>query len=323
MTESDAIPIQPFRTDLYRADDLLGSFDPDVPGSYTTTHDFTVYRAWVASGGAEGPHVQMIAQAIHDSSIVDAMADFRRGRRLVGIMGGHQLPRSDDPSDPYARVAWLARRLTRDGVTCVSGGGPGAMEATHLGARLAPFPDADLDTHLAHLSTRPVFPHGVGDIVAEDGTVDADAVDRLHDWQVPAFEVTTATATDAGVSLGVPTWHYGHEPPTPLATHIAKHFHNAVREDGLLSVADGGVVFFPGAAGTLQEVFQDACQNYYGLHGTVSPMVFVGVRQWTEVLPVWPVLQALFDDHAMLHLTDDVDEAAAFIAAHPPTPWSR
>lgn len=318
--ESEQIPIQPFRTTLYDPGELLGGFDPAAPQSYRTTHDFIVYRSWVATGGLDGPHVQAIAQAIHDSSIAAAMAAFRTGRRLVGIMGGHRLPRSPDEGSPYAQVVTLARRLTRDGLTCVSGGGPGAMEATHLGARTAGRPWVEVQRHLATLAAHPAFPTGIAGIVRPDGTVDTDAVARLHDWQAPAFAVAAATATDPGVSLGVPTWHYGHEPPTPLATHLAKHFHNAVREDGLLAIADAGVVFFPGAAGTLQEVFQDACQNFYGLHGLISPMVFVGVEHWTESMPVWPVVRALFDDASMLHLTDDVHDAATFVAEHPPVP---
>ena len=44
-------------------------------------------------------------------------------------------------------------------------------------------------------------------------------------------------------NLAIPTWHYGHEPPNPFATDIAKYFKNAIREDILLHVATAGVVF--------------------------------------------------------------------------------
>ncbi len=320
MTESEGIRAQPFRTTLYGADELLGGFDPHDELSFARTHDFEVYRSWVAAGGPRASHVHAIAQAIHDSSITDALDEWVRDRHLVGIMGGHRMVRSADPASPYARVVHLARTLRRDGITPVSGGGPGAMEATHLGARTAAQPWEAVAAHLDRLATHPEFPRRVGDIVADDGTVDEAGLRRLHAWQVPAFEVAVATADDPGESLGVPTWHYGHEPPTPLATHVAKYFQNSVREDGLLAIARRGVVFFPGAAGTVQEAFQDANQNYYGLHGLVSPMVFVGVDQWTRVLPVWPVLTALFDDHEMLHLTDDIDDACTFLASHPPRP---
>ena len=63
------------------------------------------------------------------------------------------------------------------------------------------------------------------------------------------------------VSLGIPTWLYGHEPSTPFATHIAKYFVNSVREDTILTVAYGGIIFTPGSAGTLQEIFQEAVQK--------------------------------------------------------------
>ena len=86
-------------------------------------------------------------------------------------------------------------------------------------------------------------------------------------------------------SLGIPTWHYGHEPPNLFATAIAKYFRNAQREAILLELCDAGIVFLPGAGGTVQEVFQDACENFYADESSVAPMVLVGRRYWTEDLP--------------------------------------
>lgn len=321
MVESAAIPVQPFRTRLYAAGDLLGAFDTDDPLSYAATHDFRVYRAWVAAGRTSAGHVHAIAQAIHDSSISDALDEWVVDRDLVGIMGGHRMARSRDHDSPWLQVVRLARQLCRRGMTPVSGGGPGAMEATHVGARTSGLGDDLMMDHVEGLAARPEFPDGIDAIVGDDGTIDLDALRRLHAWQVPAFELAAATSDDPGESLGVPTWHYGHEPPTPLATHIAKYFENSIREEGLLAIARAGVVFFPGAAGTVQEVFQDATQNFYGLHGIVSPMVFVGTDFWRRDMPVWDVLTSLFEDVGMLHLTDDVDHACEFVATHPPVTW--
>src|SRR6185295_2615700 len=95
-------------------------------------------------------------------------------------------------------------------------------------------------------------------------------------------------------SLGVPTWLYGHEPTTPLATHIAKYFQNSVREDGLVTIAKSGIVYSEGSAGTVQEIFQDASQNYYG--DAFYPMVFLsapGTDYWSRTLPVRPLIEAL------------------------------
>ncbi len=66
----------------------------------------------------------------------------------------------------------------------------------------------------------------------------------------------------------------------------------------------------------MQEVFQDACENYYADASSVAPMVLVGRAHWTEELPVWPLLQALARGRAMephVHLVDSVDEAAEVV----------
>jgi predicted Rossmann-fold nucleotide-binding protein len=118
--------------------------------------------------------------------------------------------------------------------------------------------------------------------------------------------------------VGVPTWFYGHEPSNVFAAAIAKYFQNSVREATLLRRCDGGIVFLPGAAGTVQEIFQDACENYYADGPLVAPMVLVGVEHWTERLPVWPLLVALAGERTMaerVRLVDTVEEAARWLAA--------
>ena len=77
-----------------------------------------------------------------------------------------------------------------------------------------------------------------------------------------------------------------------FANAIAKYFRNPTREAILLEVCDAGIVFLPGAGGTVQEVFQDACENYYADESSVAPMVLVGAEYWTETLPAWPLLAA-------------------------------
>ncbi len=81
-----------------------------------------------------------------------------------------------------------------------------------------------------------------------------------------------------------------------------------------VKICDAGIVFLPGAGGTVQEVFQDACENYYAAADKVAPMVLVGERYWTETLPAWQLLTALARGRAMeqhVHLVDTVEEAAA------------
>jgi predicted Rossmann-fold nucleotide-binding protein len=148
------------------------------------------------------------------------------------------------------------------------------MEAANLGAWLAGRPEEAVEEALAVLRGAPDFHDGV------DG------------WARAAFEVRERWP-QGSASLGVPTWFYGHEPPNAFASAIAKYFSNAIREDVLLRVCRGGLVFLPGAAGTVQEVFQAACENYYAQGAQVVPMVLVGREHWTRVLGAWDLLGAL------------------------------
>jgi predicted Rossmann-fold nucleotide-binding protein len=207
-------------------------------------------------------------------------------------MGGHAVQRGEAE---YADAARLGRALGARAVVA-TGGGPGAMEAANLGGRLAHADDGALDDALARLTTAPSFRPSV------------------DDWLTPALEV--AAEVPPSDSLGIPTWHYGHEPANIFATAIAKYVRNPTREAVLLEVCDAGIVFLPGAAGTVQEVFQDACENFYADATAVAPMVLVGRRHWTETVPAWPLLKNLAAGRPMephVHLVDDVDEAVAVI----------
>ncbi|HLN77656.1 MAG TPA: LOG family protein [Nocardioidaceae bacterium] len=236
-----------------------------------------------------------LAQALHDHAVDNALRELVRCCELVGVMGGHSLARG---SADYAAASYLAQELTVRGLTVATGGGPGAMEAANLGAYLARRSRTELDEALGILATVPLFKPSV------------------QDWATTAFDVL-ARWPEGERSLGIPTWHYGHEPPNAFATEIAKYFKNAIREDILLQISAAGIVFLPGAAGTVQEVFQDACENYYSDPSSVAPMILVGRRYWTEDVPVWTLLQSLArgrDMESLVHLVDDVSEVPALLA---------
>src|SRR5581483_8706528 len=118
------------------------------------------------------------------------------------------------------------------------------------------------------------------------------------------------------------TWFYGHEPPNVFATHVAKYFTNSVREEGLLAVALAGVIYAEGNAGTVQEIFEDACQNYYRTFDDArSPMILFGVDYWTRLKPAWPLLKQLGEEKGFadyLLVTDDVSAIVPFLKSHPP-----
>lgn len=274
------VPFDPYRATLYSPDDLYDG----LAGGYAATPDAITY-AWSRQHRSLE---HSLATALHDHAIDDALEEFTEGRRLVGVLGGHAL-RRDDPT--YADAARLGRALAGS-FTVATGGGPGAMEAANLGAWLFGHDEDVLDQALAVLAAAPDF------------AADVDA------WARAAFEVRERWALGAE-SLGIPTWFYGHEPPNPLASAIAKYFSNATREDVLLKVCRGGLVFLPGAAGTVQEIFQAACANYYADPNLVTPMVLVGHDHWTREVGVWDLLRSLGVGRAFgarLDLVDSTEE---------------
>jgi len=186
------------------------------------------------------------------------------------------------------------------------------MEATHLGALHQNATPVSLMRALKELGRFPDIPPGLQNIVAADGTVDRRIVKKAHAWLLPAYRIRRRIR-NPGESLAIPTWLYGHEPTTVLATRIAKYFQNSVREDRLLAVATHGVIYVEGRAGTLQEIFQDAAQNYYGILGDFSPMIFFGTRQWSETLPVVPLLEKLFKSKDFKRYVCVTDEPAVIL----------
>ena len=279
-------PVDPERTTLYTAAELY-----DTP-SYVDSLDARAY-AW-----SREPRTRESARvrALHDFAIDEALDTWIAGRHIVGVMGGHAARRGE-PS--YALAAELGRVLAERHVVA-TGGGPGALEAANLGAFLAASPGADLDGAIARLAGVPTF------------TPSAQA------WVAPALELVREHDTrPVATSLGVPTWYYGHEPPNVFCDAIAKYFRNATREAILLQICDAGIVFLPGAGGTVQEIFQDACENYYATPETVAPMVLLGSDYWTNELPAWPLLQRLSKGRPMeghVHLVDTLDEVHDLMA---------
>jgi predicted Rossmann-fold nucleotide-binding protein len=234
-------------------------------------------------------------------------------------MGGHKVKRD---SDTYASVVRIAKRLSESGFVVASGGGPGAMEACHLGAFCAGAPEERVVEAISKLRDAPELPTNLASIVDNKGSIDYFILEKLHAWQRPAFELAAEHELSAE-SLAIPTWHYGHEPPTPFASYLAKYFQNSLREDGLLAIAKHGIIFVEGRAGTLQEIFQDAAQNYYESFDWFSPMVFFGEAYWTDELPVVGTLKRLFspdDFDRYVKVTDSIAETRDFIDCFRPEP---
>jgi hypothetical protein len=104
---------------------------------------------------------------------------------------------------------------------------------------------------------------------------------------------------------------------------VAKFFSNSLREDGLLAVSVGGVVYAPGSLGTVQEIFMDAAQNHYDTYGYVSPMVFLGRERYGRETPIGALLAHVSAGGPwadMVAVVDGAEEALAFLESHPPRP---
>ena len=287
-----SVPFDVSRKELYSATELYDGYNPEKPETEETYFDKRIYNQYKNKGKQTNDFNDSLARTLHDHAIYAALGEFVRThdyRRWVGIMGGHALSRTDAM---YRQIVFLSKKLTEEGFYMLSGGGPGAMEATHLGAWLAGYGNDEVEDALQIMSVAPKFNHDL--------------------WLSTAFEVIRKYPQAEYVSLGIPTWLYGHEPSTPFATHIAKFFENSIRENLVLTLPFGGIIYTPGSAGTMQEVFQDAVQNHYLSFGFSSPMIFLGTDFWTKEIPIYPLLQQLMENgkyrNLCLDLTDDTEE---------------
>ncbi|MES2922102.1 MAG: hypothetical protein V4819_11175 [Verrucomicrobiota bacterium] len=350
------VPFKPFRSTLYHAEELVGTFTSEDPNHEKEVYEKSVdWKSYLTFADAKDTKAftndsvdTVLARRLHDTSISDALEDLLTAAKarhtaakqggIVAIMGGHDMPRREKIRDAppgkllgeeewegmsddsvYTRVAFVAWKLTNLGYLLVSGGGPGAMEACNLGAYFATRPLSDLRTAIRKLEDFKEFKSG-----------------KSVEWLIPAMKVrrdyplNTADAEKCQ-SVGIPTWLYGHEPPNPFATHIAKYFENSVREEGLLAIATHGIVYAEGNAGTVQEIFQDACQNYYATYGTAAPMILYGQDYWDPAaMPVYandkrkkafPLVRKLAEEKGFTHrliVTDSLREIVRTITNFKP-----
>ncbi len=292
LPQDPSSPVDPFRARLYTPFEL---YDGLAESGYAATTDARAY-AWSRSARTRHDAWATLLRAMHDDAVQDVLVELLHQRDVVGVMGGHALARD---SGGFADAAELGARLASAGRVVLTGGGPGAMEAANLGALARS--DEALQRALATLSSVPDF------------------VPSVEEWAKVALRAREELDPDEGQvrSVGIPTWFYGHEPPNVFCDGIAKYFSNALREDILLASSTGGVIVLPGAAGTVQEIFQAATPLYYADEAeSLPPLVLVGREHWTQEVPVWPALRALGADQplgASIHLVATPEEAAEVV----------
>ena len=162
-----------------------------------------------------------------------------------------------------------ARRTTRyAGVRPGSGAGPapGAQRAAggHRRRSRAPWKPPtwaptsatsrtrDFEAALAALEAVPGFRPSVSAWAREAAAVVERYPAERRRWESPRGSTGTSRPTTSPPTSP-------NTSPTPSARRSC------------WSVCDGGIIFLPGAAGTVQEIFQDACENYYSAREAVTP----------------------------------------------------
>jgi predicted Rossmann-fold nucleotide-binding protein len=282
---------------LYTRDVLMQGWHPGA--DHSVTLDGRIYKYVKAHGGRAPEMAEGLAQRTHDFFIDSALADFlmESGRPVIGIMGGSRTLASD-PN--YRRVVELAASLTQRGYLVAGGGGLGIMEAANLGAYLAERSVGERDAAVQALAETPGY--------AADQAGYLQVAVGIRERFAPGSE-----------SLAIPTWVSEGEPISQFASHIAKYFSNSIREDGLLAVATAGIVFAPGGAGTMQEIFQDAAQNAYKVFGR-SSMVFLDRQHYCADTGLYPALQRQAERLGFADLLSVADEPAEILDRFPGQP---
>lgn len=283
--------------EMYSASQLYAGLDLSEPATFSQCYDQQVYNHFLSQGKVTDNPLEALARNLHDFCIMQSakrmLARYDKCK-VVAVMGGNAMRRDEMA---YEKIARISKGLTEQGSLMVSGGGSGAMEATGFGAWMAGRGEDEFADALSRLKAVPA---------QED-------VDYLQ----ASFSIIRDYPQTQYSNLSIPTWLYGHEWTSPFATHIAKLFENSVREDTLLTIAYGGIVYAPGRAGTIQEVFQEAVQNHYLTFGFASPMVFLDTEFWSKTTPFYPLLVDLLEKgiykNLLLSLTDDVEEVIRII----------
>jgi predicted Rossmann-fold nucleotide-binding protein len=305
-------PFDPNHQGLYTRDELWKGYD-SVPANNSSL-DWKIYEYFVGRSKYAPPREELIAQRTHDTNIDLAVNEFLQldetaapnGKKVVVFVGSHSQLRDDQW---YKRAAELAFELFQAGYYVVSGGGPGMMEATHVGVWMSRYGAAALADALSILATTSKPPAG----------------SPLKQYEMPDYwnkSVDVTTKYPAGnESLGVPTWFYGHEGANAFSTHVAKYFSNALREEKICAVGIHGTIFLPGGPGTAQEAFMDAAENAYASYNWFSPMVFYSdqaTSTLTKGLIETLIVGKKYESLKMITAAQQPTEVVSFLKSHPP-----
>jgi predicted Rossmann-fold nucleotide-binding protein len=306
------LPFDPEKNTLYTREELWSGYD-SVPEKNESL-DRRIFEYFTRATKHAPSYAHLLAQRRHDANMDYAVNKFLdldataapQGRKVVAIFGAHSTFR-DDPW--YGKAAELGYALTRAGYFVVSGGGPGLMEAAHLGAWMSRYDEKALAdaVNILAATSKPLAGGAKGQY-------------EMPDYWRKSQEVLQRYPS-GNDSLGIPTWFYGHEGANAFSSHVAKYFSNALREEKICAVGISGVIFLPGGPGTAQEVFTDAAENGYASYNWHSPMVFYSDQQDSEEMKnlIMKILaNKKYSALSMVATVKSASEAVAFLNAHPP-----
>jgi len=309
--QHEDLPFDPEKSTVYTREELWSGYD-SVPEKNESL-DRRIAEYFTGASKYAPSHEQLLAQRRHDANMDYAVNKFLdvdataapTGRKIVAIVGSHSTFR-DDPW--YRKAAELGYALNRVGYFVVSGGGPGLMEAVHLGVWMSRYDEKALAEALDMIAT-----------TSKPIANSAKEQYEMPDYWLKAQEVLQHYPA-GNESLGIPTWFYEHEGANAFSTHVAKYFSNALREEKICAVGISGVIFLPGGLGTAQEAFMDAAENGYASYNWYSPMVFYSDQPDAEDMKNL-ILKMLagkrYGALSMVTTVKSVSEAVAFIKAHP------
>lgn len=277
---SQQIPLEPITNNHAHCSNLLSRGNGLIPQEqFFTDTNLADYQSLYNCGlNALKKGEFADKRALHDldagSDLEDYLAQFSPQDK-IGIMGGSDLDRD---TSGYREVAFIAKWLSASNYTIITGGGPGAMEAAHLGAWFSCRQDEELNDAIKILATVPKYVR--------------------NEWLRTAKEVQNKyPRRSQGNDIAIATFVYGHRPPTSFASKITTYFSEPLREEAILLSSTGALIFTPGGSGTDEEVFSSfKHRDYRGSVYKNRPLILYSHKHWSQQLSHKMISKAIIAD---------------------------
>lgn len=207
-------------------------------------------------------HYQASLKDLETSRALEKMFSNHK-QKAIGIMGRGSISRD---SKQYLSAALIGKQLAERDYVVVTGGGPGTMEAAHLGVWFAGRPKSELLEAIKLLSKSPK--------VNSSGYLQSAEMIKI---KYPRVKKTT--------DIAIPSFVYGVSISTRFANQYASYFNNALREEMILILSKNGVILLPGGFGTLLELFIALEYNSDGIKtNSKRPIALYNSTFWKKVI---------------------------------------